>query len=62
MKFPNLGPPCCMPWPKMMRILWILKGRLQYILTKGLLKKNDDNEQKKEEPKGDEYIVTPYLR
>jgi len=44
MKFPNLGPPCCMPWPKMMRISWILKGRLQYILTKGLLKKNDDNE------------------
>ena len=24
--------------------------------------KNDDNEIKKEEPKGDEYILGPYLR
>ena len=25
-------------------------------------KKNDDNKWKKEEPKGDGYIVSPYLR
>ena len=31
-------------------------------LAKGLLQKNDDNKMKKEESKGDEYIVGPYLR
>ena len=36
MSFPNLGPPCYMPRPKMMRTLWTLRGRLQYILAKGL--------------------------
>ena len=36
MSFPNLGPPCCMPRPKMMRTSWTLRGRLQYILAKGL--------------------------
>ena len=54
MKFPNLGPPCCMPRPKMMRISWTLRGRLQYILVKGLLlKKNDDDNgiKKKKSPK-----------
>jgi len=39
-----------------------LKGRLQYILARGLLQKNNDNEWKEEEPKGDGYIVNPYLR
>ena len=65
MKFPNLGPPCCMPRPKMMRNSWNLKGRLQYILASRLLqkkKKNDDNEWKKEEPKGDGYVVSSCLR
>ena len=61
MYFPNLGPLCYMPRPKMMRTLWALRGRLQYILVKGL-QKNDDNEMKKKEPKGDEYIVSPCLR
>ena len=36
MSFPNLGPPCCMPRPKMMRTSWTLRGRLQYILAKVL--------------------------
>ena len=66
MKFFNLGPPYCMPKPEMMRNSWTLKGRLQYILARGLLqrekKKKDGNEMKKEEPKSDEYIVSPYLR
>ena len=39
MKFPNLGPSCCMPRPKMMRNSWTLNGGLQYILTRRLLKK-----------------------
>ena len=38
MKFLNLGPPCCMPRPKIMRNSWILKGRLQYILARELLR------------------------
>ena len=48
----------------MMRNSWTLKGRLQYILAKGLLQKNenDDNEWKKKEPKCDGYMVSPYLR
>ena len=44
----------------MIRKLWTLKGRLQYTLAIGLLKKK--KEWKKEEPKGDGYIVSPYLR
>ena len=54
MNFPNLGPLCCMPRPKMMITSWTLRGMLQYILAKGLLqkkkkrKKKDDNEMKKE--------------
>ena len=39
MKFPNLGPPCFMPRLKMMKSSWTLKGRLQYILARGLIKK-----------------------
>jgi len=40
-----------------------LGGRKQYVLARGLLQKNDDdNEWKEEEPKGDGYIVSPYLR
>ena len=47
MNFPNLGPPCCMPRLKMMRISWTLRGRLQYILAKGLFqKKKKKNESK----------------
>ena len=52
-KFPNLGPLCCMLRLKMMRSSWTLKGRLQYILARGLFqkkekkKKNEDNEMKK---------------
>ena len=38
-ELPNLGPLCCMPRPKMMRTLWTLRGRLQYILAKGLFRK-----------------------
>ena len=64
MKLPNLEPLCCMPRPKMVRILWTLRGRLQYILARGLLrkKKNNDNELKQEEPEGDEYIESSHLR
>ena len=52
MNFPNLGPLCGMPSPKMMRTSWTLGGRLQYILAKGLLQKNDDdNEMKEKSPK-----------
>ena len=62
MKFPNLGPLCCMPRPKMMRSSWTLRGRLQHILAKGLLQKmNDNNEMKREKPIDDEYIVSPCL-
>ena len=44
MNFPNLGPPCCMRRPKMMRTLWTLRERLQNILARGLFqeKKNDE--------------------
>ena len=35
-----------------MRNSWTLRGRLQCILAKRLLRKIDDNEIKKEEPKG----------
>ena len=65
MEFPNLGPFCCMPRPKMMRISQTLRGRLQYILAKRLFQNNNNNnnnEMKKEEPKSDEYIVSPCLR
>ena len=49
MNFPNLGPLCHFPRPKMMRISWTLRGRLQYILARGLFqkKKNDGNEMKR---------------
>ena len=69
MKLPNLRSLCCMPRPKMMRISWTLRGRLQYILPRGLLQKthththtHKDNEMKKEEPKCDETIESPHLR
>ena len=67
MNFPNLGPPCCMPSPKMMRTSWTLRGRLQYIQAKGLFqkkkkKKIDEMMNKNKKPKGDEYIVSPCLR
>ena len=63
MKFPNLGPSCCTPRHKMMRNSWTLKGRLQYILARGLLqkKKNDNKKREKEEPKSYGYIVSLYL-
>ena len=52
MKFPNLGPPCCMPRPKMMRTSWTLRGRLHYILAKGLFpKKKKKNEKVREKVK-----------
>ena len=53
MKFPNLGLSCCMLRPKMMRIAWTLRRILQYILARGLLKKNDDDDgmKKKKSPK-----------
>ena len=50
MNFPNLGPPCCMPRPKIMRTSWTLRVRLQYILAKGLFqkkKKKDELKKKK---------------
>ena len=66
MNFPNLGPSCCMPRPKMMKISWTLRGRLQYILAKGLFKKKRKKKSeivnKNEKPKGDEYVVSPCLR
>ena len=46
----------------MMRNSWTLIGRPQYILAKGLLKKMMLVNEKKDEPKGDGYIVNPYLR
>ena len=55
MNFPNFGPPCCMPRPKMMRTSWALKGRLQYILAKGLFQKKKKKSEmmiKNEKPKG----------
>ena len=62
MKFSNLGPPYCMPRPKMMRKSWTLKVRLQYILARGLLQEQKMMiMNKKEEPNGDGYIVSPYL-
>ena len=51
MNFPNFGPLCCMPRPKMMRTSWILKGRPQYILAKGLLQKTMIIKRKKEKKK-----------
>ena len=64
MNFPNLRPPCCMPRSKMTRISWTLRGRLQYILAKGLFQKKKKNEMmnKNEKSKGDEYIVSLCLR
>ena len=67
MNFPNLGPPYCMSRPKMMRTSWTLKGMLKYILANGLLqkKKNNNNDEimnENEKLKGDEYIVSPFLR
>ena len=80
MKFSNLGPPYCMPRPKMMRKSWTLKVRLQYILARGLLQKKmmimnakkkkkkkkkkkqqQQQQKKKKKPKGDGYVVSPYL-
>ena len=62
MSFPNLGRPCCMPRPKMMRTSWTFRGRLQYILAKGLFsyfifekkKKSEmiEKKRKKKEKKG----------
>ena len=41
---------------------WALKGRLQYILARGLLQEQKMMiMNKKEEPNGDGYIVSPYL-
>ena len=52
MNFPNPRPLYCMPRSKMMRISCTLRGRLQYILAKGLLqKKMNDNEMKAHESK-----------
>ena len=62
MNFPNLRPPYCMSRPKMMRTSWTLRGRLQYILAKGLFQKKVKKVNKNEKPKGDEYIVSPCLR
>ena len=47
-----------------MRTSWTLRGRLQYILAKGLFQKGKKNEMmnKNEKPKGDEYVVSSYLR
>ena len=47
----------------MMRVSWALRGMPQYTLARGLLQKKDlIMNMRKEEPKGDEYIVGPYLR
>ena len=47
MKFPNLGPSCCMLKPKMMRNSWTFEGRLQCILARGLLQKKKKKKEKK---------------
>ena len=39
MNFPNLGPPCCMSRPKMMRDSQDLRGGPKYVLAKGLFQK-----------------------
>ena len=66
MKFTNLRPPYCVLRPKMMRNSWTLEGRLKCILVRGLLLKKKKMMMimngKKERPKGDGYIVSPYLR
>ena len=46
----------------MMRDSWALKGSPQYILARRLLQKQLTMNIRKEKPKGDEYIVDPYLR
>ena len=50
----------------MMKTSWTLRGRLQYILAKGLFqkkkKKKSEIVNKNEKPKGDEYVVSPCLR
>ena len=50
----------------MMRTSWTLRGRLQYILAKGvplqIIIIIIIIIMKREEPKGDEYIVSPCLR
>ena len=54
MNFPNLRPPYWMSKPKMMRTSWTLRGRLQYILAKGLFqekKKNKMINKKEKSPK-----------
>ena len=48
MNFLNLGPPCCMLKPKMMKTSWTLGGRLQNILAKGYFKKKTDEIMNKE--------------
>ena len=46
-----------------MRNSYTLRGRPQYVLARVLLqKKMMIMNEKKEEPKGDGYIVSPYLR
>ena len=64
MSFPNLGPPCCMPRPKMMRTSCTLRGRLQYIVAIGPFQKRKRKKMinRKEKPKSDEYIVSLCLR
>ena len=47
MNLHNLGPPCCMLRPKMMRNSWTLRGRLQNFLARGLFQ---------EKKKGDEIM------
>ena len=46
----------------MMRDSWVLKGRPLYILARRLLQKQMTMNIRKKKPKGDEYIVSPYLR
>ena len=61
MNFPSLGPPCCMPRPKMMKTSWTLRGRLQYLLAFQKKKKKKVTN-KNENPKDDEYIASPCLK
>ena len=48
MNFPNLGPPCCMPRPKMKRDSQALREGPQYVLARGFKKKKKKKSRKEE--------------
>ena len=48
MNFPNLGPLCCMPRPKIMRISQTLREMLQCIRARGLFQEKNEEIMNKE--------------